>query len=199
MPVTLIEKGGKHLKEVGEAMELLIGTKVLAGVPSDKVDRRSEEGEDQGPINNATLMYIHEHGAPEVNIPARPVLHPAMKSIQDKVTRMLKNAADLALKGDKAGVMKQYHAIGILAQNAMRERITKGPFVLLKPSTLAARRARGRTGTKPLIDTGQLRRSLAYVIRTGEGGWTRLWRKDGLDGTDKQKTIKPRGGKPKKK
>jgi hypothetical protein len=31
--------------------------------------------------------------------------------------------------------------------------------------TLERRRAKGRTGTKPLIDTGQLRNAITYVLR----------------------------------
>ena len=164
MPVTM-KVLRDNIKSVTESMELLVDTAVYAGVPADKAGREETEGQ---PINNATLMYIHEHGAPEVNIPARPVLVPAMETIKKQVVGMLKKAASLAIEGDKSSVKKQYMAIGLLAQNAMRKRITDGPFVPLKPGTIAARRAKGRRGTKPLIDTGQLRRSLTYVIREGK-------------------------------
>jgi hypothetical protein len=34
---------------------------------------------------------------------------------------------------------------------------------------LRARRARGRTGDVPLVDTGELRNSITYVIRKATG------------------------------
>jgi hypothetical protein len=68
-------------------------------------------------------------------------------------------------------------------QNAVRTKITDGPFAPLADSTLRARARRGRKGAvaelksraqgnapnnanaKPLIDTGQLRKSITYVVR----------------------------------
>jgi hypothetical protein len=48
----------------------------------------------------------------------------------------------------------------------VRAFITAGQgFAPLAAATLAARRRKGRTGTKPLIDTGQLRRAITYVLR----------------------------------
>ncbi len=54
---------------------------------------------------------------------------------------------------------------GLMGQDAVRGKITSGPFVPLAPATLRARKAKGRTGEKPLIDTGQLRAAYTYVIR----------------------------------
>lgn len=150
-------------KKIAEGLRVASSHRVMAGVPASKGLRRGDE--EVGPINNAALMYIHEHGAPEANIPARPVIRPAIKSIQKQVVRMLRGVALDALGGRPGAVMQGLNAIGILAQNAMRRVITTGPFVPLSERTLAARRARGRTGTKPLIDTGQLRRALTYVVR----------------------------------
>lgn len=148
--------------EISAAIKLLATTRVMAGVPADKAGREDTEGQ---PINNATLMKIHEDGAPEVNIPARPVVHPAITSEQARLTASLKKSGDYALKGDKAGVTKQMMATGIIAQNAMRRKITQGPFVALAPSTLAKRAAAGHKSVKPLIATGQLRRALTFVMR----------------------------------
>lgn len=161
MPVKLT-KVFDHTAGAVAAISELSQTRVMIGVPAEKAGREQTEAQ---PINNATLMYIHEHGAPEANIPARPVLYPAAAEVQKTWVPMLKRAAEYAMKGDRTSMMNQFHAIGLLGQNAMRKRITDGPFIPLKPATLAARRAKGRTGTKPLIDTGQLRRALTYVIR----------------------------------
>lgn len=154
--------------KIAEALKEVSTTRVLAGIPAEKGLRQPEDGE-PAEINNAALMYIHEFGAPEANIPPRPVIYPAIRSIQKQVVEMLRKIGKLALDGKPEQVQKGFHALGLLAQNALRERITEGPFIPLKPSTIAARRARGRRGTSPLIDTGQLRRALTYVIR--KVGW----------------------------
>lgn len=132
---------------------------VLVGIPADKGQRKG------GDLSNAVLGYIHENGAPEVNIPARPFLLPGVRDACEQITKLFKTGGQAALKGDEEGMNKALHAAGLVAMSSVQRRITNGPFLPLKPSTLRARQRRGRTGTKPLIDTGQLRRSITYVVR----------------------------------
>ena len=61
-----------------------------------------------------------------------------------------------------------WHAAGLIAQNSVRRTLTTAAYRPLSERTLAERRARGRTGTKPLIDTGQYRNSITYVVRDGK-------------------------------
>lgn len=164
----MAKKNGTHVvrdnvPSLAGALKLLATQRVMVGIPADKANRKND---DAGPINNAQLMAIHEYGAPEANIPARPVVEPTVRENRDAIRKGLKAAGDFALKGDKEGVDRQLHAVGIFVQNKMRAKITDGPFAPLSERTLAGRRAKGRTGTKPLIDTGQLRRALTYVIRS---------------------------------
>lgn len=152
------------LPGIAKALKELAETRVMVGVPGDKIERK-EDGEGQNPINNAALMAIHESGAPEANIPARPVVHPTISDNKANIEAYLEKAGDRALDGDVSGMNKTYAALGLFMQNKLRAKITTGPFDPLSERTLAGRRAKGRTGTKPLIDTGQLRRALTYVIR----------------------------------
>ncbi len=140
----------------------LAGQEVLAGVPRDEAVRTSEEA---GEMNNATLAYIHENGAPAANIPARPFMRPGVEDVKDKVATEFKKAAASAVQGNEAEIDKRMNRAGLIVQSSMRARINEGPPPPLKPGTIAARKRRGRTGTKPLIDTGQLRNSINYVIR----------------------------------
>lgn len=176
-------------REFFAGLTVLASNRVMAGVPSTTAGRKDEEG---SAINNAELMYIHENGDPEANLPARPVVHPAIKSIQEQITSGLKSVGKMALSGGAAGVMQGFNAIGLLAQNAMRKKITDGPFAPLSPKTIAQRarqrgskrRRKGETkyldlvaagsspadaqsaaGIKPLINTAQLRAALTYVVR----------------------------------
>jgi hypothetical protein len=150
-----------NVAKVLAGMNALATQRVMVGIPSTKADRR----EDGSPINNAQLGYIHENGAPEVNIPARPFLLPGVRADQAKIEEGLRAAANSAFDGKPEQLQRDLTRVGLIGQAAVRKKITDGPFEPLKPATLAARRRRGRTGTKPLIDTAQLRAAINFVIR----------------------------------
>ena len=128
-------------------------------------------------MSNAVLGYIHETGAPEVNIPERPFLLPGVRDASKQVAALLKRGAQAAMAGDTARVDRALHAAGIAATNAVKRKITVGPFAPLAPSTIKRRQRRTKGSSyrrsassaadvKPLIDTGQLRQSITYVVRS---------------------------------
>lgn len=149
-----------NVARFADGIEKLANTRVMVGVPAEKGSRN-----DAQPINNAALAYIHENGAPEAGIPARPFLKPGIDDKKSEIAAALEKTGKAAMDGKPEAVDRGFHVAGLIGQNAVRAKINTGPFQPLAESTLAARRARGRTGTKPLIDTGQLRNSLTYVIR----------------------------------
>lgn len=133
---------------------------VLVGVPAG-------EARDDGP-SNAEIGYQNEFGSPANNIPARPHLIPGVAAVQDKAVARLTQAASAAATGRMSDAERHLHAAGLIAQASVRNEITSGEFTPLSARTLAERQARGRTGTKPLIDTGQYRNSITYVVRDGK-------------------------------
>lgn len=139
-----------------------LSSDVLVGVPSTGTQRR-EKG---AAMNNATLAYIHDNGSPAANIPARPFMRPGIKTVQSRIVETLKAGASGVLRADPGQVDKALNRAGLIAQSSIRAEINSGIAPPLAASTLAARRARGRTGTKPLVDTAQLRNSINYVVRT---------------------------------
>jgi len=141
------------------AIAELTGTQVMVGIPA------TTAGRSKGAIDNATLGYIHENGSPAANIPARPFLRPGVRNAQAKITQQLRKAGVAALAGNSSGMVRAMTSAGLVAQSSVRAKITDGPFQALSASTLRARRRRGRTGTRPLIDTGQLRRAITFVLR----------------------------------
>ena len=130
---------------------------VLVGVPAG-------EQRDDGPTN-AEIGYQNEFGSPANNIPARPHLIPGVAAVQDKAVARLTQAASAAATGRMSDAERHLHAAGLIAQNSVRRTLTTAAYRPLSERTLAERRARGRTGTKPLIDTGQYRNSITYVVR----------------------------------
>ncbi len=147
-----------NLAQFEAAINLLQKKQVLAGVPEAKA-RRS------GPINNATLARIHDKGSPSQNIPARPFMEPGIKSVSVKIEQKLLRAGQAVLEGDSVKTEKRLEEVGLIAQNGLRAMVNSNIQPALKPATLAARRRRGRTGTRTLIDTGQMKNSLTYVAR----------------------------------
>jgi phage gpG-like protein len=153
---TIVDNSAKLKK----AFERLASKDVMVGIPSEKTERKEDSG-----MNNAAIGYIMEHGAPEMNLPARPFLIPGVRAVKDKVTTQFKLAAKKSMAGDVEAVNNGLNRAGMVAQNSVRATINSGIAPSLAPSTLAARRKRGRTGTVPLIDTGQLRNSITYILK----------------------------------
>lgn len=168
------------------AFDALVQKDVLVGVPRAKTARSDE------PINNATLAYIHDNGAPASNVPARPFMRPGIKRAEKQIAAEFKIAASAVLTGNEGLVNACMNRAGLAAQNAIRAVITEGIAPPLKPETIAARKygrktksmrkgekeymkeiAQGATpaeaqasvGITPLVNTGQLRNSITYVVK----------------------------------
>lgn len=146
---------------------------VLVGIPEDKtmrdpeIDSQHLEAGTKEPFTNAAIGYIAEFGAPEANIPQRQWLQPSIEKGKVKISKYMKQAGKLLLEGNVKGADKAFHAAGMTAQNIARATVNTGDFQALAEATIKARLRRGRTGTKPLVDTGQFRNSISYVVRNG--------------------------------
>lgn len=151
--------------QVLKALRSLTRNQCLIGVPAANADRDPEPGEPKQSASNALIGYIMETGSPAQNIPARPFLVPGVESVEPEIARRYQAGALAVLDGRATDLDPTHSAVGLIAVAAVQAKIADGPFVPLAPRTLAARQAKGRTGEKPLIDTGQLRRAQNFVIR----------------------------------
>lgn len=143
-------------EELKKQIKELTDQQVLVGIPASTTNRSD-------PITNAALGYIHEFGSPAQNIPARPFLYPTINKLKDKLTVMLKNAAQLKFDHKDGEAQNQLNAIGLTAANAVKATIVGGgdpKWPPLAPETIAA-----KGSSSSLIDTGQLLNSITYVIR----------------------------------
>jgi hypothetical protein len=168
MPVEIRKKPNPDMMA---ALRGMTRNEVLVGVPAENAGRAPEPGEKR-PLNNAEIGYVQEFGSTiqgpngqSFDIPPRPHLRPGVEDARDKLAKALEVGIKDALRGDKDAADKALNKAGLIGQNAVRNKITEGPFVPLAPMTLAMRRARGRTGDKPLIDTGAYRNAQTYVVR----------------------------------
>ena len=142
-----------------DALKTLANKDVLVGIPESKDER------DDGDIGNAAIGYINENGSPAQNIPPRPHLKPGVKSVEQDFMPHLKAAAQRALEGNAEGAVTSLDRAGTVAANGVKRYITITGFTPLADATIANRLRRGRTGNKPLIDTGEYRRSITHVVR----------------------------------
>lgn len=174
---------GPGLERIRQSIRELTDREVLVGIPASTTDRKPEPGDTQLPPTNAVLGYVHEFGEPEHNIPARPFLIPGIHDAVKPIAARMGKVARAVLTLTSQTVDQQFNSIGLIAQNSVRRKLTEGPFVPLSDRTVAARARKGREGAmwelawrqagapagtdlaKPLIDTGQLRNSITYVVR----------------------------------
>ena len=147
---------GGGLVGLVERLQNLANREVLVGIPAGENARNS------GEINNAALLYIHTHGSPLRNIPARPVIEPAIEDAKDRIAREIRLALEAAGDG-RADAAEQYlERAGMAAQNASRAWFTNpnNHWAPNSPRTIAQ-----KGSSRPLIDTGSLRKSIIYVVR----------------------------------
>jgi len=142
-----------------DSLKALTQKDVLVGIPAAE---GAKEGDDFG---NVGISYLNEYGSPLQNIPSRPHLTAGVASVKEQYLPHLRNAAQGALSGDKEEVMRSLDAAGTIAANGVKRYITVTGFTPLTDATLAAYRNRGRTGEKPLIDTGEYRRAITHIVR----------------------------------
>lgn len=168
--VEVKEKSGDAEQKIKDALQFLKDTPVYVGVPENKTVRRKEDGEKVA-ITNAELMFIHTNGSPRNNIPARPVIEPAIEDDKERISKMFKDAGQTMINQGKDAAMKKLKLIGMRAQNVCRAWFVnpKNNWPPNSPATIAAKRAKGATKPRPLIDTGQLRRSIIYFVETKGG------------------------------
>lgn len=186
---TLTDKTDEFLK----AMRSLDELEVLVGIPEKtaargsnsitnaqlayiqthgvrkKVMRFEMQGKmDMGtPYSRAFEMYLAAHGSPLWHIPPRPIIEPAIESVQAQIAQKFKLVAQLALDGKKAASNAELKALGMFAQNVVKDWFTDpaNGWTPNAPETIKKKKS-----DRPLIDTGQLRRSITHIIRKGGAG-----------------------------
>lgn len=127
---------------------------LLVGVPQEETQR--EAGSKS--ITNAELMFIHTNGSPAKNIPPRPTIEPTINENKARITKMFSEGVKNALSED--GSTKDIEKLGIWLMNKIKAKFGSDELAPDSPATIAKKKS-----DRPLIDTGQLRNSITYVIR----------------------------------
>lgn len=117
--------------------------------------------EDGTPV--AYVAAIQEFGAPAVHIPPRPFMQPTVRAKKDYWTKVLANEIPKVALG-KETAFDALDLVGKVAAADIQETITKIHNPALSVNTLAARRSRGNSSTKPLVDTGYMLASVTNSV-----------------------------------
>lgn len=170
-----VQATGNGLLDILQAVTELSKVDVLVGIP------HGEARTDGDGLTNAQIGYLQETGSPAMNIPARAFLVPGVEEVQDIIAEKLTWAVDAAFAGNHKRMMFYLESAGTKAMNSVRAYFVNGEFAPLSLATIRARARRGRKGAKkylkqiklgpvesglvrPLIDTGQMRKSVTYII-----------------------------------
>lgn len=143
------------------ALERIANSQVYVGIPQSAASRPGE------PVNNAELMYLHTNGSALQHIPARPVIEPAIEEPTNKalISAALGKAAKDYLAGDPEAAHQDLEKAGMLGANAAKKWFVS-PLNGWAPNTPYTIARKG--SDRPLIDTGELRRSITSVVKGDE-------------------------------
>jgi len=157
-PNISLSKGGPGIKRFQSALAKIAKSEVLVGIPQSRNSRKGEK------IGNAALMYILANGSPGHKIPARPVIEPAIAADGNRqaIASDLQDAVKGMLNDNPTQATTALRRAGMAGSNAAKAWFTdpRNNWPPNRPSTI-----RRKKSDRPLIDTGDLRRSITYVVR----------------------------------
>lgn len=189
--VTKVISKVDHLASIADSLRKLANQMVLVGIPEEKSIRKEpgltnaqlafmhERGfrtlkwdvydafmKKRGGVfkskkqMDAILGYLYANGDPYFDVPARPFLEPAIEANLEMLKGWQEKAIKAAFEGRDTQV--PLNQIGIKASQAVKNWFTD-PRNEWPPNSKFTIALKG--SSKPLIDTGQLRNSITYVIR----------------------------------
>jgi hypothetical protein len=112
------------------------------------------------PYSAAYQMYIQAHGSALWKTPPRPVLEPSIEHNKDAISQQLGKVAKVALSGNDPN--SELQKAGMMAQNFARDWFTN-PANLWPPNAESTIKKKG--SDRPMIDQGELRRAITYVVK----------------------------------
>lgn len=114
-------------------------------------------------VNGATGEIVsiaahHEYGAPRAGIVERSYIRSVVRERKAELAALMARVVKMMIQR-KITEQKALELIGAWLAGAIKGRIVSGPFAPLKPSTIAR-----KGSATPLIDTGQLKNTVAFII-----------------------------------
>lgn len=165
MVFNAIKNKNSKLQAIQKAVKEIGSQEALVGIPQEKNSKA-----DGQKITQAELLYIHTNGSPANNIPARDVIDPALKHSKDQIKLLMKNVLLKAFDGDIDGAKSALEKAGVQGANISKEWFTN-PANNWEPNSKTTIEGtkngwiKAKGSDRPLIDTGELRKSITSVVR----------------------------------
>ncbi len=151
--VRLNSAGRKLYKQINELKE----GQVFVGFPEGEETHTGTDGES---ADMALIAAYNEFGTSTT--PARPFLKQSVENNQDKIKNMCEQISKELVNGKTAEqCLKELGTFGV---GLVQDTITNGSFEPNSPETI-----KKKGSDHPLIDTGQMRQAVHYVIRKKDG------------------------------
>lgn len=126
----------------------------------------ARKGDDDTDLTNSEIGVIQEFGSETANIPPRSFLRMPVETHAREIMKSMDSPAvrKAVESGDAVTVFK---ILGIAAESFVKQAFSSGGFGKWAPNTPATVDRKG--SSKPLIDTGELRRSITSdVVKKGD-------------------------------
>jgi hypothetical protein len=155
---------GKKAKKRDQIKDLIETERLLS--ETRKAIRRNDQmlPSFKPSLNNSEEKYIadiawkNEKGSFAEHIPARPFGSTMIPRYKEKIKKVVKNEFKAYLEG-KQDLTQVFNRIGLSGQKFMQDNLKNGNW---KPNSPTTVRIKG--SSKPLIDTGQMRQSITYIV-----------------------------------
>ena len=154
--MTVVDKENQNLKKAIDAL-LKSGVEIKVGVLSipNSGDVSAKDKKKSSTTSVLEVAMVHEFGSPAKRIPKRSFLVSTFESKKDSWLRAFKTLlSNVTSDVDLNNALQQF---GQLMQRDVRLKFTNNNWAPLKY----------RKGN-PLLDTGQLRRSISYQVKKGK-------------------------------
>ena len=155
----------RELKNRRSIMEIMVPNiekqRILMGVPKSTAGNRETDDENE-PINNAELLAIHEHGTIDGRLPARPLLEPVIEQEKDYIKKSFQKYITLMNNSEESKAESVLERLALYLQGKLVEYFDNNNWVPNAPSTI-----KRKGSAKPLINTGDLRRSIQAFVDEG--------------------------------
>lgn len=125
-----------------------------------KVKAKGKQNKVDG-VSVAQVAAWNEFGTE--HSPSRPFMRQTLKDQREEITKFARNRAKGVVNGSMSAKMA-LNGIGSYVKGRIQAEIRDGEFEPNAPSTVAH-----KGSSKPLIDTGRMRKSIVYVITSKEG------------------------------
>ena len=110
----------------------------------------------------AHSLYVKTHGSPMLNIPPRPVLEPSIEANKQVIAKQIAIASTAAMENNPHLMEEALNKAGMIATSAAQGWF-ENPANNWQQNAKSTIKKKG--SNQPLVDTGEMRKAITYVLR----------------------------------